>query len=99
MSAAKFPSLIPGFGLAEDIDDLFVGQTCLHKDISMWLMKTLTNLAVYQSTGSCSHVIKSLANTRQADYPCRWGPLKKSKLSYVERFGLTDNFVPLKANL
>ncbi|MQB56245.1 hypothetical protein DXU84_25080, partial [Rahnella sp. RcJ3] len=31
----------PGFSLAEDTDDLFVGKTLLHGDVLMWLMKTL----------------------------------------------------------
>ncbi|WP_210408761.1 hypothetical protein, partial [Klebsiella pneumoniae] len=31
----------PGFGLAENTDDLFVGKTLLHEDVLMWLMKTL----------------------------------------------------------
>ena len=31
----------PGFGFAENTDDLFVGKTLLHGDVLMWLMKTL----------------------------------------------------------
>ncbi|MFL6613601.1 MAG: hypothetical protein ACJ8LD_07775, partial [Pantoea agglomerans] len=31
----------PGFSLAEDTDDLFVGKTLLHGHVLMWLMKTL----------------------------------------------------------
>ncbi|MDE8559442.1 hypothetical protein, partial [Pantoea vagans] len=31
----------PGFSLAENTDDLFVGKTLLHGDVLMWLMKTL----------------------------------------------------------
>jgi hypothetical protein len=34
----------PGFSLAEDTDDLFVGKTILHEDVLMWLMKTLITL-------------------------------------------------------
>ncbi|WP_223820763.1 hypothetical protein, partial [Pantoea sp. VH_25] len=31
----------PGFSLAKNTDDLFVGKTLLHGDVLMWLMKTL----------------------------------------------------------
>ncbi|MEH0869064.1 hypothetical protein, partial [Serratia liquefaciens] len=31
----------PGFSLAENTDDLFVGKTLLHGGVLMWLMKTL----------------------------------------------------------
>jgi len=31
----------PGFSLAEDTDDLFVGKTLLHGNALIWLMKTL----------------------------------------------------------
>ncbi|ORM84642.1 hypothetical protein HA44_04675 [Mixta gaviniae] len=41
MLAAEFPGRNPGFGLAENTDDLFVGKTLLHVDVFMLLMKTL----------------------------------------------------------
>lgn len=31
----------PSFSFAEDTDDLFVGKTLLHRDVLMWLKKTL----------------------------------------------------------
>jgi hypothetical protein len=33
MLAAESPSRNPGFGLAEDTDDLFVGKSLLHRDV------------------------------------------------------------------
>lgn len=41
MLAAEFPGRNPGFSLAENTDDLFVGKSLLHGDVLMWLMKTL----------------------------------------------------------
>ncbi|GEM_PF-5587720 len=37
----EFTGRNPGFSLAEDTDDLYVGKTLLHGDALMWLMKTL----------------------------------------------------------
>jgi hypothetical protein len=41
MLAAEFPGRNPGFGLAEDTDDLFVGKTLLRGDALTLLMKAL----------------------------------------------------------
>ena len=41
MLTAELTGRNPGFSLAEDTDDLFVGKTLLHGDVLMWLMKTL----------------------------------------------------------
>lgn len=41
MPAAELLGRNPGFSLAEDTDDLFVGKTLLHGDVLMWLIKTL----------------------------------------------------------
>jgi hypothetical protein len=41
MLAAEFPGRNPGFGLAENTDALSVGETLLHRDVLMWLLKTL----------------------------------------------------------
>ncbi len=41
MLTAEFPGRNPGFCLAENTDDLFVGKSLLHGDVLMWLMKTL----------------------------------------------------------
>lgn len=39
----------PGFGFAENTDDLFDGKTLLHGDVLMWLMKTLlTSVCINQ---------------------------------------------------
>ena len=38
---AEFPGRNPGFGLAENTDDLFVGKTLLHRNALTLLMKTL----------------------------------------------------------
>ena len=38
---AELPGRNPGFCLAENTDDLFVGKSLLHGDILMWHMKTL----------------------------------------------------------
>lgn len=46
MLTAEFTGRNPGFGLAEDTDDLFVRKTLLHGNVLMWLMKTLLT-AVY----------------------------------------------------
>jgi len=35
MLAAEFPGQNPGFGLAENTDDLFVGKTRLDEDVLM----------------------------------------------------------------
>ena len=41
MLTAKLKGRNPGFSLAEDTDELFVGKTFLHGVVLMWLMKTL----------------------------------------------------------
>lgn len=41
MLTAEFPGRKPGFSLAEDTDNLFVGKTLLDRDGLMSLMKTL----------------------------------------------------------
>ncbi|RYM60803.1 hypothetical protein BSQ98_19220 [Serratia liquefaciens] len=41
MLAAELTGRNPGFSLAENTDDLFVGKTLLHEGVLMWLMKTL----------------------------------------------------------
>jgi len=33
MPTAEFPGRNPGFGLAEDTDDLFVGKSLFHGDV------------------------------------------------------------------
>lgn len=49
MLAAELTGKNPGFSLAEDTDDLFVGKTLLHGDVLMWLMKTLlTSVCINQ---------------------------------------------------
>ena len=50
----------PGFSLAENIDDLFVGKTLLHGDVLMWLMKTLL-------TSGCTNQWGAGQGTVQAD--------------------------------
>ena len=56
MLAAEFPGRNPGFGLAEDTDDLFVGKTLFHGDALMWLMKALlTSGCVNQWGAGQSH--------------------------------------------
>ena len=41
MLTAELTGRNPGFGLAENTDDLFLGKTRLHGDVLMWLMNTL----------------------------------------------------------
>lgn len=41
MLATELTGINPGFSLAEDTDDLFVGKTLFHGDVLMWIMKTL----------------------------------------------------------
>lgn len=41
MLAAELTGRNPGFSLAENTDDLFVGKTLLHGSVLTWLMKTL----------------------------------------------------------
>jgi hypothetical protein len=49
MLAANSRARNPGFSLAEDTDDLFVGKTLLHGNVLMWLMKTLlTSMCINQ---------------------------------------------------
>ncbi|ALB62995.1 hypothetical protein AFK62_10985 [Cronobacter condimenti 1330] len=48
MLAAEFSGRNPGFGLAEDMDTLFVGKSLLHRDALRLLMKTLL-------TSQCLH--------------------------------------------
>ena len=52
---SEFTGRNPGFSLAENTDDLFVGKTLLHGDVLMWLMKTLlTSRCVNQlGAGQC----------------------------------------------
>ncbi|PRD16192.1 hypothetical protein CQW29_07605 [Pantoea coffeiphila] len=42
----------PGFSLAEDTDDLFVGKMLLHGDALMWLMKTLLTSGFINQRGA-----------------------------------------------
>ncbi|HBW8559749.1 TPA: hypothetical protein MI695_26400 [Klebsiella pneumoniae] len=50
----------PGFGLAENTDDLFVGKTLLHEDVLMWLMKTLlTSRCINQRGAGHCHTRKT----------------------------------------
>ncbi|AVE75494.1 hypothetical protein AM439_01465 [Enterobacter cloacae complex sp.] len=55
MLTAELTGRNPGFGLAENTDDLFVGKTLLHGDVLMWLMKTLlTSRCINQrGAGQC----------------------------------------------
>ncbi|PSN07757.1 hypothetical protein C7G83_11580 [Siccibacter turicensis] len=49
MLTVELTSRNPGFSLAEDTDDLFVGKTLPHRDVFMWLMKTLlTSVCINQ---------------------------------------------------
>ena len=41
MLASEFTGRYPGFSLAENTDDLFVGKTLLHGDVLTLQMKTL----------------------------------------------------------
>lgn len=46
---AKLTGRNPGFGLAEDTDDLLVGKTLLCWDVLMWFMKKLlTSVCINQ---------------------------------------------------
>jgi hypothetical protein len=49
---AEFTGRHPGFSLAEDTDDLFVGKTLLHGDVLMWLMKTLLRTVCINQRGA-----------------------------------------------
>ena len=80
MLTAELTGRNPGFSLAEDTDDLFVGKTLLHGDVLMWLMKTLltsgcTNQrGAGQSTRSVVHILfRALA---QQDVPVVERPVK-----------------------
>ncbi|HBZ0718289.1 TPA: hypothetical protein MJB92_14395 [Klebsiella pneumoniae] len=75
MLAAEFPGRNPGFCLAENTDDLFVGKSLLHGDVLMWLMKTLlTSRRINQRGAGQGHQVflvklrlsgdKSLRNLR-----------------------------------
>lgn len=52
----------PGFSLAEDTDDLFVGKTLLHGDVLMWLMKTLLTSVCINQLGAGHITLPPLAN-------------------------------------
>lgn len=62
MLAAELTGRNPGFSLAKDTDDLFVGKTLLHGDVLTWLMKTLlTSRCVNQrGAGHCISIAKEL---------------------------------------
>ncbi len=68
MLAAEFPGRNPGFSLAENTDDLFVGKSLLHGDALMWLMKTLlTSRCINQrGAGQYLHLIKIRYETIKA---------------------------------
>lgn len=61
MLTAELTSRNPGFSLAENTDDLFVGKTLLHVDVLMCLMKTLlTSRCVNQrGVGQSTWVVMS----------------------------------------
>ena len=57
----------PGFSLAENTDDLFVGKTLLHGDVLMWLMKTLlTSRCVNQRGAGQIHTRCQVDNPAEA---------------------------------
>ena len=49
----------PGFSLAEDTDDLFVGKTLHHGNVIMWLMKTLLTSRCTNQRGT-GQILESL---------------------------------------
>ena len=55
MLTAELTGRNPGFSLAEDTDDLFVGKTLLHGDVLMWLMKTLLTSGCTNQRGAGHH--------------------------------------------
>ena len=48
------------FSLAEDADDLFVGKALLHRDVLMWLMKTLLTSRCINQRGAGHNLRQSL---------------------------------------
>ncbi|ASM19914.1 hypothetical protein BVG90_21655 [Serratia marcescens] len=52
MLTAELTGRNPGFSLAENTDDLFVGKTLLHGDVLMWLMKTLLTSGCVNQRGA-----------------------------------------------
>jgi hypothetical protein len=52
----------PGFGLAEDTDDLFVGKTLLHGDVLMWYMKTLQTSVCIDQRGQVNVADEDITN-------------------------------------
>lgn len=60
MLTAELTGRNPGFSLAEDTDDLFVGKTLLHGDVLMWLMKTLLTSRCINQRGAGQNQLKDL---------------------------------------
>ncbi|AUQ27493.1 hypothetical protein C1O30_07030 [Dickeya zeae] len=61
MLAAELTGRNPGFSLAENTDDLFVGKTLLHGGVLMWLMKTLLTSSCVNQWGAGHQICNFVA--------------------------------------